>query len=317
MNIDQAFAYVQLSAESDRLAQAYVVEAPPRGSGTDFSKRVLGLLFCGENDQSAIENGTHPDIHWIEPEKKSRVISVDQVRSVLKVIYTTSFSGGWKVGVFVGADRMNVSAANAFLKTLEEPPAKTLFLLLTDSPQSLLPTIISRCQRISISGGGGDDLDDKLQGAVVDILAGAGSATGVVRMAKADRLVRLLKGVNDDIKDQESEIWRREHVAQGMDEKEIKKSDDALNARISSRYREARQAVMRSILLWYRDILILSSGGDQALVHHESSLSDLLNLASQVSYREAMLQVGRVEEMNRQLGMNMPELLIFTNGFGV
>ncbi len=315
MNIDQAFSYIEHSAESERLAQGYVVVAPPRGSGMDFAKRVLGLLFCGAGDGEAIDNGTHPDIHWVEPQKKSRIISVDQVREILKTIYVTSFDGGWKVGVFVGADCMNVSAANAFLKTLEEPPPRTLFLLLTDSPQSLLPTIISRCQRINIMGGSADGLDDGLRASVVDILAGgANVGAGVARMAKADRMVTLLKSVNDEIKDQETEIWQNEHVAQGMDEKDIKKSDDALTARISSRYREARRDVMHSILLWYRDVLLLSSGGDQRLVHHGLSLDVLL--ASQVSYREAMLQVGRVEEMNRQLGMNMPELLVFTNGFG-
>jgi len=317
MNIDQAFSYIKQSADSERLAQAYVVVAPPREDGTDFAKRVLGLLYRGEHDAEAIENGSHPDIHWIEPQKKSRVISVDQVRDVLKIIYTTAFSGGWKVGVFVGADCMNNSAANAFLKTLEEPPQKTLFLLLTDSPQSLLPTIISRCQRVNLTGGSCDGLDDGLRASVVDIMANGANASGVVRMAKADRLVRLLKGLNEEIKDRESDVWREEHVALGMDEKEIKKSDDALSARIGSRYREARQSVMHSILLWYRDILMLVSGGDPEVVHHKQSLDLLLNLASQVSYREAMLQVERVEEMNRQLGMNMPELLVFTNGFGV
>ncbi len=317
MNIDQAFSYIEQSAESERLAQAYVVVAPPREDGTDFAKRVLGLLYRGEHDAAAIEHRNHPDIHWIEPQKKSRIISVDQVREVLKVIYTTAFSGGWKVGIFVGADCMNVSAANAFLKTLEEPPDKTLFLLLTDSPQSLLPTIISRCQRVNISGGSADGLDDELRASVVDIMADGANASGVVRMAKADRLVCLLKRLNSEIKERESEIWREEHVALGMDEKEIKKSDDALSARIGSRYRESRQSVMHSVLLWYRDILMLVSGGDQGVVHHRQSLDLLLSLASQVSYREAMLQVERVEEMNRQLGMNMPELLVFTNGFGV
>lgn len=314
MNIDQAFAYVKQSAESDRLAQAYVVESSPRGKGSEFAKRVLGLLFCEDKDHHAIENGTHPDIHWIEPEKRSRIISVEQVRDVLKIIYATSFNGGWKAGIFVGADRMNASAANAFLKTLEEPPDKTVFFLLTDSPQSLLPTIISRCQRVSIVD---DAVDLEVEESVVDILASQANATGVVKMSKADRLVQLLKGINDDIKEQESEIWRTEHIAQGMDEKELKKSDDALSARISARYREARQKVMQSVLIWYRDILILASGGDQGLVHYESAIDLLVNLASQVSYRDAMLQVRQVEEMNRQLNMNMPELLVFSNGFGI
>ena len=81
----------------------------------------------------------------IEPEKKSRVIAVDAVRALNHRIQTSSFAGGWKVAVIKYADRLNDQAANAFLKTLEEPPARTLLLLLTDAPQSLLPTVVSRC----------------------------------------------------------------------------------------------------------------------------------------------------------------------------
>lgn len=62
----------------------------------------------------------------------------------------TAFAGGWKVVVLAGADRLTNEAANAFLKMLEEPPPKTLILLLTDAPQALLPTIRSRCQRIDL-----------------------------------------------------------------------------------------------------------------------------------------------------------------------
>jgi len=316
MNVDQAFSYIKHSSESNRMAQAYVVVAPPREAGTELSKMIFSLLFEDEKECESACSGKHPDVHWIEPEKKSRVISVEQIRGILKKVYETAFSGGWKVCLFVGADCMNASAANAFLKTLEEPPDKTLFLLLTDSPQRLLPTIISRCQHVTITEGIGDGLDDELRGMVADIL-GASSGGGVARMATADRVVTLLKGVLAEIKDEEQSVWHDEHVALGMDEKDIKKKDDALNARISSRYREKRQAIMHSILLWYRDILLLSCGADQGLIHHSESLDVLLERAAATSYRDAVAQVGKIEEINRQLGMNMPELLVFTNGFGV
>jgi len=317
MNIDQAFSYLKHSAESGRMAQAYVVAAPPREAGMAFAERIFSLLFEDEKEIRDACNGTHPDVHKIEPEKRSRIISVDQVRAILKKIYETSFSGGWKICIFVGADCMNAASANAFLKTLEEPPAKTLFLLLTDSPQRLLPTIISRCQHVTISAGGSDGLDDELRRMVTAILSESAAAKGVARMVTADRLVKLLKGVESDIKKEETEVWREEHPVQADDEKASKKDDDALKARISSRYREKRQAIMHSVLLWYRDILLLSCGGDQELVHHSEFLDVLLSRAAAVTYRDALAQVGAVEEMNRQLGMNMPEILIFSNGFGV
>lgn len=314
MNIDQAFSYIQRSAEAERLAQAYIVVAPPRGVGDELAQRVLGLLYCtGDAVPCGVCRGclstagkTHPDVHWIEPQKKSRVISIAQVRAIQKKIYETSFSGGWKVCIVVGADCLNGPAANAFLKTLEEPPAQTLYLLLTDSPQRLLPTILSRCQRLSVAGADGDGLDAELREAVVAILADSQGGFGVRHFANADRMVALLKDVK-------SAIDREEHDALEGEQTEVE--DDTLNARISSRYREQRQAIMRSILLWYRDILLLSCGADQAVVHHGASLELLQTVAAQIPYRDAMAQVRAVEEMNRQLSMNMPEGLVFTGGF--
>ena len=107
----------------------------------------MQLLFCESEPPPCgecircrhVHDRTEPDIHWVFPEKKSRVISVDQIRdTIVSQMSQTSFGGGWKVGVITGADRLNTAAANAFLKTLEEPTEKTLFLLLSDLPQELL-----------------------------------------------------------------------------------------------------------------------------------------------------------------------------------
>ena len=69
---------------------------------------------------------------------------------IVEPMSLAAFSGGWKVGVIVGADRMEAPSANAFLKSLEEPTPKTLYLMLTDQPDAILPTIVSRSQRIDL-----------------------------------------------------------------------------------------------------------------------------------------------------------------------
>ena len=157
MTPDSAFALLRNSFEGGRLAQAYVVAAPPRGSGSELALRLLQLIYCESADRPCgecrqcveVAGYSHPDVLWVEPQKKSRVIAVDQIRAVEQRIYHTSFLGGWKACVLLGADRLSPGAANAFLKTLEEPPGRSIFLLLTDGPQFLLPTILSRCQRIA------------------------------------------------------------------------------------------------------------------------------------------------------------------------
>lgn len=95
--------------------------------------------------------GTHPDHHRIGLEEDSRQIRVDAVREVSRKAALTSSEGGYQVFVVDPADRMNVNAANAFLKTLEEPRPGTLLLLVAEAPTQLPITVLSRCQQVAIA----------------------------------------------------------------------------------------------------------------------------------------------------------------------
>src|SRR5207245_9061542 len=85
---------------------------------------------------------------------KSSVITSDQMRELMQAIFLKPTEAEYKVAVIVAADRLNIQAANAFLKTLEEPPAKSVLILLTTEPQRLLETILSRCLRLNFAGEG-------------------------------------------------------------------------------------------------------------------------------------------------------------------
>lgn len=101
------------------------------------------------------EQGTHPDFRFLQPEseteeveagkKPSRQISIDQIRSLADFLGMSAHQGGRRVVVIHPAEAMNANAANALLKSLEEPPAGLLFILVTHKPQALLPTLLSRC----------------------------------------------------------------------------------------------------------------------------------------------------------------------------
>ncbi|MFQ5673675.1 MAG: DNA polymerase III subunit delta' [Nitrospinales bacterium] len=101
-----------------------------------------------------IENGIHPDFFLLEPVKSSAsaregAIRIDEIRNLQKKLNYLPHEGATKVAVIDSAEKMNVQAANAFLKTLEEPPRATLLILITPNFHQLLPTIISRCQAIA------------------------------------------------------------------------------------------------------------------------------------------------------------------------
>ena len=106
-------------------------------------------LSCRE-----IDRDTHADVHWARPESKSRIITVEQTRELMREIQLKPTGAEYKVAIIAGADRLNVQAANAFLKTLEEPPGKSVLILLTTEPQRILETILSRCLRLNFFGEG-------------------------------------------------------------------------------------------------------------------------------------------------------------------
>src|SRR5436190_22479140 len=114
-----------------------------------------------------VEHGNHADVFWIRPESKLRVIRMNQVvrredspaRVLLEFVNLKPTESEYKIAIVVCADRMNEQAANAFLKTLEEPPAKSILVLLTTEPQRILETIFSRCLRLSFAGEGPRQLD--------------------------------------------------------------------------------------------------------------------------------------------------------------
>jgi DNA polymerase-3 subunit delta' len=314
VQVNEGFEYLQRSFTSGRLAQAYVIEAPPRGAGRELADRVIQLLFCTGEPRPCGEclgcrmglEHTNPDLLWVEPEKKSRMISVGQVRSLQQRVFQTSFANGWKVCVLVGADRLGDGAANAFLKTLEEPPPRSLFLLLTDSPQSLLPTIASRCQFMALQGGR-TDLDPAWRDTLLDIVAtGAGSGAVVIAFGRADRMGRLFKEMKKAAEEQETRV---------ADEEAVDERDEVIDARVNARYKEFRAGALRMILAWYRDLLVVVHGGDTDVLNYPERLPVLEQLSARISPGKALRNVEIVETMNRQLESNLPEGLVLSQGF--
>lgn len=109
------------------------------------------LLPCGECRFCVmIKAHTHPDSRVLEPLEDKTTIGIDQVREVIKYLQLTSQYDGYKAIIIEPADSMNIHTSNALLKILEEPPANTLLILLTEHPKRLSATIRSRCQHIAL-----------------------------------------------------------------------------------------------------------------------------------------------------------------------
>jgi len=308
MRIDDKFEMIKHAFESGRPAHGYLITGPLRGLANDLAVRILQYLFCqsetikpcGACDGCRkVREKTQVDIEWIYPEKKSRVISMENIReNLLGRIYQTSMQGGWKAGVIVGADRLNVSSSNAFLKTLEEPPDKTIFLLLTEYPQQLLPTIISRCQRIDLNEL--RQLDEPWRGRMLETLSFDLYKTPIERLTMCNSLFSILT----DMKKHVEELVRSEE----NESNKVEDSKDIFDARVSARYREFRGYFSLTLLRWFRDIFILCSGGESSLVHNQAYLDILKSRASNLNLSKSIYNLKAVEELTVQMNeRNMPE----------
>ena len=151
------------AAKENRVSHAYLFSGPD-GVG----KKLLALEFakalncasdkaysqaeeCDCASCRKVDKGIHPDVVLVEYQGVSD-IKVDQIREgVEDKLFLKPFEGSYKVVIVDESERMNRSAQNAFLKTLEEPPPKSVIILLTSRPQALLPTIRSRCQNVGFS----------------------------------------------------------------------------------------------------------------------------------------------------------------------
>ena len=132
---------------SGRTPHAVLVHGPG-GWGEDLLASWCALTLLNMDTEADARALAHPDLRWVDPD--GQTVRIDQVRDIGEFMYQTAQRGAAKVAVLNRADRMTVNAANALLKTLEEPSSGGFLILVTDAPDLLPATVRSRCQRIPV-----------------------------------------------------------------------------------------------------------------------------------------------------------------------
>lgn len=153
----KAIESLKKAIEHDQVAHAYLFEGAEGLGKKAMALKLASALVCtGNKDKPCgecnscmrVSSGNHPDIKIIEEEG---TIKVDEIRELIKDIQLKPYEGLRKVYIICDADKMNMQGQNALLKTLEEPPQYATLILLTAKGNSLLPTIVSRCQTIKLN----------------------------------------------------------------------------------------------------------------------------------------------------------------------
>ncbi len=303
MNSDEAYNIVRRCFETGRMPHAYIIKGAPRGEGESFAKRVSWLLLCRTPENGGacgkcqdclnVEAGRHMDVLRIEPESKSRQISVSVINDiVIPWSIRGSFLGGWKICIILFADRLNDNASNALLKTLEEPAERTLFLLVSDTPEMLLPTIISRCQKLDLSTGHRLP-PEPIRSETARILARHGTSSELSIFATAGRFEELFGGIEKQAEKQAAD--------EAAAEKYAASDDSRLKARTASLSKELRQAVYEAMKDWYRDIMICASAGRGQPLFFEEFRREIEKKAETVSAEKAAECLDLVDGLIRHM----------------
>jgi len=250
----------------------------------------------------------------VRPESKSRVILIEQLRELLQAVNLKPAEAGYKVAIIVAADRLNASAANAFLKTLEEPPSRSVLILLSIEPQRLLETILSRCLRLNFTGEGRTRFDAAQMEWLRKFSAmAAGEQKSLLgRYRLMDVLLQKLAELKSGVEEAQE---ARSPLEQYPDaEKDLReKWEEELKASVEAEYRRQRGELLLLVQWWLRDVWLRTVAAGRELMNFPE-LSDTEAVARRLSPADARQNLQVLEQTQRLLHTNVQEALALEVG---
>lgn len=265
-----ALKLLDRSMKCGRLGHAYLISGPKGPMLEKFATDFLNLASGAR--QADLEAWQNHGALVIRPESKSRRIKVETIREQVEpFLFVTTSGAAHRFCVFVDAERMNESTQNAFLRTLEEPPPNTLFLLLSSQPESFLSTILSRVIRVPLMPEPGRRELSEPETHLIELLTqlaqrkDTGSLAGALTLRREFEDIldsahgRIEKQLEAEFAEEKKSLKQTTDVSsQWLDEKEKE-----MLAAVEARYLQERENLMELLLSWMGDVLRHQAGVDR------------------------------------------------------
>ena len=310
-----ALEFLRRGYEQNRLAHAYLITGP-LGSGKEMVAAELASLVNGTpvND---VFSARAREIFIARPESKSRRIVTAQIRALEHALQMRAANGRRKVAIIFDADRLQSEAANAFLKTLEEPPKDSLLLLLSALPEALPETILSRCIGIPLASNAkvhGNAEEEKL---VKSLQQTARHATWSIQFAYrlAQEFQHLLRAVREEVKFKTDNALKQEQsrYKDATDGAWLDEREDYYKALTESLYLQRRAALIETLFAWWTDVLRTSNNVAQRDL--PAAKQETAALARRFNTAEILKRIRSLEELRDHLGQNIHEALAIEVAF--
>ncbi|QSH41707.1 hypothetical protein P0136_06645 [Lentisphaerota bacterium ZTH] len=326
--------------KNKKLSHAYLLHGDTPQIRKEFSAIIAQIAVCPEVEQTGkpcgtckacrqLEDGTYPELYSLMPVGKAWQIPVgdrknpepNTVRWFEQQFYLTSITAaGRKIGVIFDCDRMKAEAQNAFLKTLEEPPRDSLFILATGNPSALLPTTRSRCQALSLLNNCCSFDFDGASSLFKSLYTLQFEAAG--NLALAEECVAKVVAITNNLKTAATERVEAEWEQRLTTSKELepavrKRIEKQFDAAVAGEYIRERTYFMSALHTWFAQTYHLSSGASfENLANPE--IFDGLKLPGRIDEKEAARALNCVDKMLSDLRFNVnEELAIRTCGLTI
>ena len=275
-------SHFEEAIKTGKVSHAYLLSGEDGSGKMMIAKAVAKALLCEHKDGCGecaackqVDSLNHPDVIYITHEKYE--IRVDDIRKgINETIDIKPYSGDYKIYIIDDADRMNAGAQNALLKTLEEPPAYAVILLLANNASALLPTILSRCVMLSLKPVADDKVKQYLMEHVqvpdyeadVCVAFAQGNIGKAVQLATSDSF--------NEIKNSAL------HLLKNVSKMEI--NDIIATVKSVSEFKIDIQDYLDFLAVWYRDILYFKATRDSNGLIFKDELNVITDQINKSSY---------------------------------
>src|SRR5438309_11868141 len=250
-----ALEFLRRAHEQNRLAHAYLITGAP-GSGKELLAAELASLVNGTSSKDIFSTKAR-EVFIARPESKSRRIVTAQIRALEQALQMRAADGRRKVAIVPDADRLQTEAANAFLKTLEEPPKDSLLLLLSALPEALPETILSRCIAIPLAPNGQRQSKNEEETLVKLLQQTSGEERWTIQFAYrlAQEFQRLLRDVREEVKHETDNALKKEEMRykDATDGTWLEEREEYYKALTESLYLQRRAGLIETLFTWWTD----------------------------------------------------------------
>ncbi|MFX4262896.1 DNA polymerase III subunit delta' [Pelotomaculum propionicicum] len=286
-----------------RVAHAYLF-AGPEGVGKEttalsFARALLcssptGGDACGVcRECRQVSGGNHPDFSLVEPSGSS--IKIEQVREIQRRAPYRPYQGGRKVFLIRQAEAMTAEAANCILKTLEEPPADTVFILVSARPQLLLPTILSRCQAIYFKGMAASEIIHGL----VTLKGISGEEARLYASLAGGSMGRALSYASGSLlsdRDEANALAGALRQCGPLEAVEM--------AEKASESKPRALFTLDTLACWYRDLMVCREAGDAGCLYNTDRVDSIKKEAGQYDTARILEIIEEIESTRRKIEVN-------------